>query len=239
VLSGQTTLARQRMAMEAVETHLVNRQSGLIQLLAPPLVDADPSAGYIQAYPPGVRENGGQYAHAGVWALMAAAKLAAKDPPGSPLADTAYRYFTYLSPAHRAQHTQWGLVYGTEPYAVAADVYSQPPYEGRGGWSWYTGAAGWLHRAAVGSLLGLQVEGDELCFTPCLPSHWPGAEIILRRDQRELRVLLVRTGLGGEATSPALPLPAGAQPLAVGERLHWPSLPVAHCCVVTLPSGQG
>src|SRR5690606_38600478 len=120
-------LARQRMAMEAVETHLVNRQSGLIQLLAPPLVDADPSAGYIQAYPPGVRENGGQYAHAGVWALMAAAKLAAKDGPGSPLADTAYRYFTFLSPAHRAHHKQWGLVYGTEPYAMAADVYSQSP----------------------------------------------------------------------------------------------------------------
>lgn len=237
-LSGQTTLARQRMSMDAVETHLVNRQSGLIQLLAPPLVDADPSAGYIQAYPPGVRENGGQYAHAGVWALMAAAKLAAKDEPGSPRADTAYRYFTCLSPAHRAHHKQWGLVYGTEPYAMAADVYSQSPYEGRGGWSWYTGAAGWLHRAAVGSLLGLQVEGEELFFTPCLPSHWPGAEITLRRDQQELRVLLVRMRPDGEPADPALPLPAGAQALAVGERLHWPSLPLAHCCVLSLPGGQ-
>ncbi|MDO8906759.1 MAG: glucoamylase family protein [Hydrogenophaga sp.] len=234
VLSGETPLSRQRMAMEAVETHLVNREAGLIQLLAPPLVSAEPSAGYIQAYPPGVRENGGQYAHAGVWALMAAAALAAREPPGSPHADTAYRYFTFLSPAHRAQHKQWGLVYGTEPYAVAADVYSQPPYEGRGGWSWYTGAAGWLHRAAVGSLLGLQVEGDEVFFTPCLPSHWPGAEITLRRDQRQLRVLLVRAGQDG-GSAIALPVPEGAQALAVGERLHWPSLAPESCLVVTLP----
>jgi cyclic beta-1,2-glucan synthetase len=236
VLSGQATLARQRMAMEAVETHLVNRQAGLIQLLAPPLVHAEPSAGYIQAYPPGVRENGGQYAHAGVWALMAAAKLAAREPPGSPMADTAYRYFTCLSPAHRAQHAQWGLSYGTEPYAMAADVYSQPPYEGRGGWSWYTGAAGWLHRAAVGSMLGLHMEGDHLSFSPCLPSHWPGAEITLRRDQRELRVLLVRAAHAGSTAAPALPVPEGAQVLPVGERLHWPSLPARYCCVVTLPN---
>ena len=122
---------------------------------------------------------------------------------------------------------------------MAADVYSQSPYEGRGGWSWYTGAAGWLHRAAVGSLLGLQVEGEELFFTPCLPSHWPGAEITLRREQQELRVLLVRVGPDGEPADPPLPLPAGAQALAVGERLHWPSLPLAHCCVVALPGGQG
>ncbi|RZL07424.1 MAG: carbohydrate-binding protein, partial [Rubrivivax sp.] len=192
VLSGQAPAERQRQAMEAVEACLVDTDAGLLQLLTPPLAHALPSAGYIQAYPPGVRENGGQYSHAGVWALMAAARLASASPANREAQDTPYRYFTYLSPAHRAAHPQRGAVYGVEPYVMAADVYSQPPYVGRGGWSWYTGAAGWLHRAALESILGLRLESHALWFEPCLPSHWPEAGIDLQREGRSMRFDLIR-----------------------------------------------
>jgi cyclic beta-1,2-glucan synthetase len=233
VLSDQTSPERQRQAMDAVEAQLVDPAHGLIRLLDPPLQHASPSAGYIQAYPPGVRENGGQYAHAGVWALMAAAALA-QEPGNIDARNTPYRYFTYLSPAHRAAHPQWGETYGVEPYVMAADVYSQPPYEGRGGWSWYTGAAGWLHRAAVGSILGLEIGAEELFFTPCLPLHWPRAELTLLREGRHMRFLLVRgvaTAALAECTEPH------AQLLDVGERLRWTDLPQSSCFVVPLPPG--
>jgi cyclic beta-1,2-glucan synthetase len=231
VLSGQTSPERQRLAMDAVEAHLVDPVHGLIRLLNPPLQDASPSAGYIQAYPPGVRENGGQYAHAGVWALMAAAKLALREPGNTYARNTPYRYFTYLSPAHRAAHPQWGASYGVEPYVMAADVYSAPPFEGRGGWSWYTGAAGWLHRAALGSILGLQMGAEDLCFTPCLPTHWPRAELTLVRNGHSMRFVLVR---GEPLAALATCTDPHAQLLRVGESLRWTDLPQNSCFVVPL-----
>ena len=231
VLSDQTSPERQRLAMDAVEAHLVDPVHGLIRLLDPPLQHASPSAGYIQAYPPGVRENGGQYAHAGVWALMAAAKLALREPGNIDARNTPYRYFTYLSPAHRAAHPQWGASYGVEPYVMAADVYSAPPFEGRGGWSWYTGAAGWLHRAALGSILGLQMGAEDLCFTPCLPTHWPRAELTLVRNGHSMRFVLVRGEPLAALSSCADP---HAQLLRVGESLRWTDLPQNSCFVVPL-----
>ncbi|WP_439589144.1 GH36-type glycosyl hydrolase domain-containing protein [Hydrogenophaga sp.] len=231
VLSGQAPPARQVQAMEAAEACLVDAEAGLLQLLTPPLAHAMPSAGYIQAYPPGVRENGGQYSHAGVWALMAVAALATREGADREARDAPYRYFTYLSPAHRAAHPQRGAAYGVEPYAMSADVYSQPPYVGRGGWSWYTGAAGWLHRAAHESILGLRLDAQELCFQPCLPSHWPEAEICLHRDGRSMRFVLVRAeppeALARWASE-------GARVLQVGERLRWRELPERSCFVVPL-----
>jgi cyclic beta-1,2-glucan synthetase len=229
VLSDQAPPARQHQAMEAVEACLVDADAGLLQLLTPPLAHALPSAGYIQAYPPGVRENGGQYSHAGVWALMASARLATRDGADTETRDAPYRYFTYLSPAHRAAHPRRGTVYGVEPYAMAADVYSQPPYVGRGGWSWYTGAAGWLHRAALESIVGLQLEANTLCLVPCLPSHWPEAEIRLLRDGRSMRFVLVR---GDPAQALARWASEGAQVLQVGECLRWRELPAKTCFVV-------
>jgi cyclic beta-1,2-glucan synthetase len=232
VLSEQTPPDRQSQAMEAVETHLVDTELGLIRLLDPPLQHASPSAGYIQGYPPGVRENGGQYAHAGVWALMAAAKVALREPGHTYERNTPYRYFTYLSPAHRAANPQWGATYGVEPYAMAADVYSAPPYAGRGGWSWYTGAAGWLHRAALESILGLHLEAEELWFTPCLPAHWPRAEITLQRGDRSMRFVLVR---GEPQAALATCTEAHARLLLVAERLRWNEVPQHSCFVISLP----
>jgi cyclic beta-1,2-glucan synthetase len=234
VLSQEASPKRQRMAMDAVEVELVDADHGLIRLLTPPLVHAQPSAGYIQAYPPGVRENGGQYAHAGVWALMAAAQLALREPGDLYARNTPYQYFTYLSPAHRAANPQWGAVYGLEPYVMAADVYSAPPYTGRGGWSWYTGAAGWMHRAAVESILGLNQHADELWFTPCLPCHWPRAEITLRRENRTMQFVLVRAEPQNALAACALP---GAQLLPVGEHLRWKQLPPQSCFVIPLLPG--
>jgi cyclic beta-1,2-glucan synthetase len=224
VLSQAPAPAYQRMAMAAVETHLVDPQAGLIKLLDPPLVNAEPSAGYIQGYPPGVRENGGQYSHAGVWGLIAQAQRGD--------GDAAYRYFTYLSPAHRTSHPARGAAYAIEPYVMAGDVYTQPPYVGRGGWSWYTGAAGWLYRAAIESMMGLQQRDGTLSFTPCLPSHWPHAEMTVRRGQRTLRFILCRPSATAEmakATS------QGAVVLQPGQVVRWAQLSADASYVIPLP----
>ena len=228
VLSGAAPAGRQQQAMAAVQGQLVDGHMGLLRLLHPPLAHAQPSAGYIQAYPPGVRENGGQYNHAAVWAVMAQAALQAGGL--APAGDRPYDWFTWISPAHRAAHPVHGPVYGLEPYAVAGDVYAQPPYLGRGGWSWYTGAAAWLHRAAVESIFGLRLEADTLALWPALPAHWPLAEITLQRDGHRLHFMLLREG-------DARALPAGMQPLGVGQALAWTTLPADAGFVLRLPAG--
>jgi cyclic beta-1,2-glucan synthetase len=173
VLSGEATLAQQTQAMASVRRWLIDEEAGLVRLLDPPLNGNVPDAGYIQAYPPGVRENGGQYSHAAVWTLMAQAALGD--------ADGAYQTFTRLSPAHRSCSVTQGPVYGLEPYVMAGDIYTQPPYVGRGGWSWYTGSASWMHRAAIESICGLCVREDLVRLSPRIPSHWPQVTLTLRR----------------------------------------------------------
>jgi cyclic beta-1,2-glucan synthetase len=231
VLSGVAPADRQRMALAAVERNLVDPDACLIKLLDPPLVHAVPSAGYIQAYPPGVRENGGQYTHAGVWALMAVAKFATTHAQVGSDSDAAYRYFTYLSPAHRTQKPDIGAVYGIEPYVMAGDVYTHAPYVGRGGWSWYTGAAAWMHRAAIESIFGLEQGAQTLIFRPCLPSHWFKAEMTMVRDARRLHFILIRAN-----TEEALRATAAqnAQPLLPGAGLSWRALPEQSCFVIPL-----
>ena len=231
VLSGVAAPALQRIALEGMQKNLIDPDAGLIRLLDPPLVHATPSAGYIQAYPPGVRENGGQYSHGAVWALMAQAKFATSLPQLGEHGDLAYRYFTYLNPAHRASHPKQGAAYGIEPYVMAGDIYSQPPYVGRGGWSWYTGAAAWMHRAAVESIFGLQLGPEYLSFIPCLPSHWPQAELKLKRDGRTMRFILRRS-------TPADALKETAQWSALllnrGAQLQWTNLSADSCFVIPL-----
>lgn len=180
VLSGASDAAHTQPALAEMKAQLHDPQAGLLRLLDPPLAHSANNPGYIQAYPPGVRENGGQYSHAAVWALMAQAL--------SGDTEAAWESFEGLSPAHRARHPERGPAYELEPYVMAGDIYSAAPYVGRGGWSWYTGSAAWLHRAAVETLLGLVVRGDRLSITPRVPSHWPGFEMVLRLGGRVLRL---------------------------------------------------
>jgi len=230
VLSNAAPLSLQNLAMQAVESHLVDKELGVIKLLDPPLAHATPSAGYIQAYPPGVRENGGQYSHAGIWGLMAQAQLSRnyQDPIGK---DIVYRYFTYLSPAHRSCHPVYGAAYGLEPYVMAGDVYTQPPYRGRGGWSWYTGAAAWMHRAAIESIFGVKQGVQCLSFQPCLPSQWQQAELTLVRDDRKMRFILLQI-------TPKEAMKKLDQWNAVlllpDQLLHWTSLMPETCFVIPL-----
>ncbi len=227
---------RQQLALQSMHEQLVDEQAGLIRLLNPPLVHASPSAGYIQAYPPGVRENGGQYSHGAVWALMAQAQqlhaAPADAPPSAEAQDLPYRYFTLLSPAHRSQHPTQGPAYGLEPYVMAGDICSQPPHVGRGGWSWYTGAAAWMHRAAIESIFGLRLDAQTLSFQPALPSHWPSAQLTLQREGRTMQFVLFR---GSLAQALAQSGAEGARPLRVGEPLAWTQLPPHSRFVVTLP----
>ena len=164
VLSAAGSSERVHRAMDALDQHLVRRDAGLIQLLDPPFDKAGLNPGYIQGYVPGVRENGGQYTHAAVWATMAFAALG-----------DSHRAWALLDLINPLKHTQDAAaiaIYKAEPYVVAADVYAIEPHTGRGGWTWYTGSAGWLYRLIVESLLGLDRQGDRLQITPCLPEHW-------------------------------------------------------------------
>ncbi len=227
VMSGVAPPALRRLAMTAMEDHLVDRDAGLLRLLTPPLQDARPSAGYIQAYPKGVRENGGQYSHAGVWALIAQTM--------NGHGDAAYRYFTYLSPAHRTANAERGAAYEIEPYVMAGDVYSHAPYVGRGGWSWYTGSAAWLHRAAIEHMFGMRQRGHKIAFTPCLPSHWDHAELTLRRDGRSLLVLLCRPTA---ADALARARHAGAVERAVGASWRWDAEDAPSCVLLRLAAAD-
>ncbi|HSD73820.1 MAG TPA: glycosyl hydrolase family 65 protein, partial [Steroidobacteraceae bacterium] len=122
--------------------------------------------------PPGIRENGGQYTHAAVWSVIAFALLGQ--------ADKAVELFSLLNPVNRATSRATVHRYKVEPYVIAADVYSVAPHVGRGGWTWYTGSAGWMYRAGLESILGFQVQGSRLRLAPCIPTHWPGFEIFFR-----------------------------------------------------------
>ena len=236
VLSGAGLPALQVLAMSSVEAQLVDQHAGLIKLLSPPLSEARPSAGYIQAYPAGVRENGGQYSHAGVWALMALAELVQSDwGQAAGRVDAVYRYFTYLSPAHRAGHAGYGSAYGIEPYVMAGDVYTQEPYVGRGGWSWYTGSASWMHQAAVTSIFGLEQGVTELLFRPCLPAHWHQAEITLKRGEKSMRFILARPNRVAMLRQTEAQWVANGAPVVVpGQALNWVELPVQATVVIAL-----
>ena len=218
VLSGASSAPCISRAMAAVREHLIDERAGLLRLLAPPFEHTANNPGYIAAYPPGVRENGGQYSHGAVWALMAQALA------GNP--EAAWRSFEGLSPAHRSRDALRGPAYELEPYVMAGDTYSAPPYVGRGGWSWYTGSAAWMHRAAVETLLGLEVRGDRLRVTPRLPAHWPDFEIALRLDGRRLTVQWRRDGAPpAQDNGPSSAAPACR--LAPGEWVNWHALPDA------------
>lgn len=164
VLSGAGDPDRARLALQRADEHLTRHKDGLMQLLAPPFDRSELDPGYIKGYVPGVRENGGQYTHAAAWAAMAFAELGD--------AEHAWRLMNLINPARHARTALDAARYKLEPYVMAADVYAVPPHVGRGGWSWYTGSAGWIYRLVIESLLGLRRVGDTLSFVPCVPADW-------------------------------------------------------------------
>jgi cyclic beta-1,2-glucan synthetase len=172
VISGAAEPARAERAMAAVDKYLVRRDDLLVLLFAPPFDHAVPDPGYIKGYPAGIRENGGQYTHAAVWSVIAFAKLGD--------GDKAFELWSMLNPINHASGHTGVHRYKVEPYVVSADVYSMPPHVGRGGWTWYTGSAGWTYRAALERILGFRLQGNNLLLDPCIPKVWPSYEISFR-----------------------------------------------------------
>ena len=159
--------------MEAVARRLVRQDDRLILLFTPPFDKTEHDPGYIKGYPPGIRENGGQYTHAAIWAVWAFAELGQ--------GDRAEELFRLLNPIYHSDTQEKVERYRVEPYVVAADVYSVPPHVGRGGWTWYTGSSGWLYRLGLEAILGLhRVGADVLRVDPCIPESWPGFKLTYR-----------------------------------------------------------
>jgi cyclic beta-1,2-glucan synthetase len=190
VLSGSAPPDRARMAMDALREHLVDEQLGIIKLLTPPFSMTHQDPGYIKGYIPGVRENGGQYTHAAIWAVKAMAALGRGNDTG--------KYLQMLLPYSGALTEEGAQRYKVEPYAVAADVYSVDPHQGRGGWTWYTGSAGWMYRLIIESLLGLTVrEGTELILDPRIPGSWDGFSLYYQIPNNATRFAITVTNPHG------------------------------------------
>jgi cyclic beta-1,2-glucan synthetase len=172
VLSGAGDPVRARRAMQAVRERLVREQERQILLFTPPFDQTVKDPGYIKGYLPGIRENGGQYTHAALWAIWA---FVALDD-----GDEAEALFRLINPIYLSDTAEKAAHYRLEPYVVAADVYGAPPHVGRGGWNWYTGSAGWMYRLALEGILGVRRQGNRLALDPCLPRHWPGFKLRYR-----------------------------------------------------------
>ncbi len=166
VISGGGDPARASQAMAAVDKYLIRRDTQLIQLFDPPFDKSKLEPGYIKGYVPGIRENGGQYTHAAIWSAMAFAMLGDRK--------RTWELFTMLNPINHGRTPEEVERYKVEPYVMCADIYGVAPHIGQGGWTWYTGAAGWMYRLTVETILGLQLEADHLRITPCIPTHWSG-----------------------------------------------------------------
>jgi cellobiose phosphorylase len=185
VLSGAGDAERSWLAMAAVDERLVRRNDALIQLLDPPFDTSRLNPGYIRGYVPGVRENGGQYTHGAIWAAMAFAALGDNR--------RAWELMAMLNPVHHGSSPEAMAKYKVEPYVVAADIYALAPHTGRGGWTWYTGSAGWMYRLLVESLLGLRLEAGTLRFVPCLPADWKGFTVHYRYRETVYHIAVLQT----------------------------------------------
>jgi cellobiose phosphorylase len=172
VLSGAGLPERVDSGMASVDKYLVNRNKNLIQLLDPPFDKGQLNPGYIKGYVPGVRENGGQYTHAAIWMVMAFARM-------GNVAKT-WELIQLINPIGHGSTPEQTEVYKVEPYVMAADVYGVAPHTGRGGWTWYTGSAGWMYQLILESFLGLHRNGDTIWFEPCIPNDWPSFSIKYR-----------------------------------------------------------
>ncbi|MEO8383939.1 MAG: glucoamylase family protein [Betaproteobacteria bacterium] len=185
VLSGVGEIKRTQTAMNSLDARLVRRDDKIIQLLDPPFDKSDLDPGYIRGYVPGVRENGGQYTHGAIWAAMAFAAMGDSR--------RAWELTNMINPISHATTTEEIAIYKVEPYVIAADVYGVAPHTGRGGWSWYTGSAGWMYRLLLESLLGLRLDVDKLTFTPCLPVDWPSFSVQYRYRETVYQITVIQT----------------------------------------------
>ena len=219
VLSGADNLERSRRAMQSVDTLLVRRDRSIVQLLDPPFASTQLNPGYIRGYVPGVRENGGQYTHGAIWAAMAFAALGE--------GERAWELFAMINPVNHALTMEGVATYKAEPYVVAADVYGVAPHVGRGGWSWYTGSAGWMYRLVMESLLGLRLEGSTLHLAPCMPEHWREFKIHYRYRETVYHITVLQMPAGEDARAARTRLfvdgieqPGNAIPLIDDRREH-------------------
>jgi cellobiose phosphorylase len=191
VLSGAVSRKRAAMAMAALEERLVRKELRVIQLLDPPFDSTELNPGYIKGYVPGVRENGGQYTHAAIWTLMAFAALGEREKVAQLL--------EMIHPINHASDEARMNVYKVEPYVMAADVYANQTHKGMGGWTWYTGSAGWMYQFILGSLVGLERKAGLLSFRPCFPLDWPSVHLTYRYGRSEYRITVFQLS-GGEAS---------------------------------------
>jgi len=182
VISGAAPLDKARLAMQAFERELVDRERGLVRLLKPPFEHMEPNPGYIQGYPPGVRENGGQYTHGVIWSIPAWAKLGE--------GNKAWELFQMLNPVNHTRTPNEVMQYKAEPYVMAADIFTEAQNMGRGGWTWYTGAAGWMYQVGLEAILGIQKRDERLYLKPCIPKEWPEYEIIYRWGQTTYQIIV-------------------------------------------------
>lgn len=198
VMSQQGDPARQNGVMDQVLRRLVDDDAQIMRLFTPPFAKTAQEPGYIKGYPPGVRENGGQYTHAATWSVYALAMLGR--------GDDAKRCFDMLNPINHALTRDAADQYRVEPYVVAADIYGADDKIGRGGWTWYTGSSGWLYRAAVEAILGIRKSGDRLFVSPALPSDWPGFEAVLTLDGKRFRIVVADTSvtINGDPVDPSV-----------------------------------
>ncbi len=216
VISGAGDPERARIAMDAVQARLVRTDDKVIQLFDPPFDKGVLQPGYIKGYVPGIRENGGQYTHAATWVALATAMQGH--------GDLAMELWNLINPISHATTARAMQHYKVEPYVVCADVYGAPPHTGRGGWTWYTGSAGWLYRVAVEAILGFQLRGDTLRLTPCIPRSWPKFELRYRYRSATYRILVDNSaGTGRGVRSVELdgqPLPNDTLPLSDDGKTH-------------------
>jgi cyclic beta-1,2-glucan synthetase len=166
--------------MDAVSAHLVRRDAQLVLLLTPAFDRMDHDPGYIKSNLPGIRENGGQYTHAALWTVIALARLGR--------GDEAMELFHMINPINHSRTQQALERYRAEPYVVAADIYAHPMHVGRGGWTWYTGSAGWMYQAAINELLGLRRHGQTFSMDPCVPAMWPSYTVDWRYGRSLYRI---------------------------------------------------
>jgi cyclic beta-1,2-glucan synthetase len=196
VLSGAADPARAAQAMASVDQHLIKADPGLALLFTPPFDQTPLDPGYIKGYPPGLRENGGQYSHAAMWAVLAFARLGQ--------GGKAAALFALLNPINHARTPAEADRYKAEPYVIAADVYSVAPHEGRAGWSWYTGSASWMYRAGIEGIIGLTRQGDTLILDPCLPAEWPGISISVQHGDAVVHIEVVNPWQAGRGVTAAV-----------------------------------